>query len=49
MDAEVVDWDEYIPDYDEAHISIRSVCGLCCQTIAPDEWAIACEFDQAPQ
>lgn len=49
MDAEIVDWDEVIPHFDETHLRIRSECGLCCQTIHPDEWAIACEFDQAPQ
>ncbi|EWZ86832.1 hypothetical protein FOWG_10352 [Fusarium oxysporum f. sp. lycopersici MN25] len=41
MDAEIVDWDEDIPHFDETHLRIRSECGLCCQTIHPDEWAIA--------
>ncbi|KAF5643794.1 hypothetical protein F25303_6191 [Fusarium sp. NRRL 25303] len=41
MDAYRFVWDEDPPHFDEAHLHIRSECGLCCQTIHPNEWAIA--------
>ncbi|CVK84746.1 uncharacterized protein FMAN_01674 [Fusarium mangiferae] len=41
MDAYRFVWDEDPPHFDEAHLHIRSQCGLCCQTIHPNEWAIA--------